>query len=53
MHVLLLSGYNKITKEHIITDPWTRKNGTYEWNISKKNLENLYNAVGKRSVTVK
>lgn len=53
MHVLLLSGYNKITGEQIITDPWTKKDGTYEWNISKKDLEYIYNTVGKKSVTVR
>lgn len=53
LHVLVLSGYNKITGEHIITDPWTRKDGSYEWYISRSELESIYNGVGKKSVIVR
>ncbi len=53
LHVLLLTGYNSITGEEIITDPWTRSNGTKTWQISKKELEKIYNEVGKMAVVVR
>lgn len=53
LHVLLLTGYNKITKEHLIIDPWTHKNGNNKWYISKKELEPIYNAVGKKAVIIR
>lgn len=53
LHVLLLSGYNKITGEQIITDPWTRDDGSYEWYVQKNKLEKLYNSVGKKAVVVR
>ena len=45
LHVLLLVGYNKITGQHIVLDPWTRDDGRTSWTI--------YNAVGKRNVIVR
>ena len=53
LHVLLLTGYNSVTGEEIITDPWTRSNGTKTWQISKKKLEKIYNEVGKMAVVVR
>ncbi|MBO5138062.1 MAG: C39 family peptidase [Bacilli bacterium] len=53
LHVMLLTGYNKITKEQIITDPWTYKTGRTKWTLSKEKLENLYNKVGKKAVTIR
>lgn len=53
IHVLLLTGYNSITGEHIITDPWTHDDGTIRWHISKEKVEKIYNATGKRSVVIK
>ena len=52
LHVLLLTGYNSITGEQIITDPWTYSNGKTKWNVSKKQVESIYNATGKRSVII-
>lgn len=51
MHVLLLSGYNTITKEQYIVDPWTRS--SYTWTVSKAKVESIYNAVGKRAVVIR
>lgn len=53
LHVLLLTGYNTITEQYLITDPYTRSNGTYEFIIQKDHFEYLYNAVGKRAVIVR
>lgn len=53
IHVLLLTGYNKITKEQIVTDPWTKSNGETKWYLSKNKLESIYNAVGKKSVIIR
>ena len=53
LHVLLLTGYNKITKEQIITDPWTKSNGETKWYLSKNKLESIYNAVGKKAVIIR
>jgi len=53
IHVLLLTGYNKITGEQLITDPWTHSDGKTTWTISKEKLETIYNAVGKKSVVIR
>ena len=50
---MLLTGYNSITKEQIITDPWTHDDGTTRWYISKEKVEKIYNATGMRSVVIK
>lgn len=53
IHVYLLTGYNKITKEQIVTDPWTKSDGKIKWYLSKSKLESVYNAVGKKSVIIR
>lgn len=53
IHVLLLTGYNKITGEQLITDPWTHSDGRTTWTISKEKLETVYNAVGKKAVVIR
>ncbi len=53
IHVQLLTGYNKITGQHIITDPWTYNDGRTKWTIEKNVIENLYNALGKQSVIIR
>lgn len=52
LHVFLLTGYNSITGEHILTDPWTHDNGRTTWTVSKNKIESIYNATGKRSVII-
>ena len=52
IHVLLLTGYNSITKEQIITDPWTHDDGRTKWTVSKNTVEKIYNATGKRAVII-
>lgn len=53
VHVLLLVGYNSITKEQIIIDPWTHDDGRTSWNVSKEKIEQIYNNTSKRAVVVK
>lgn len=53
LHVMLLTGYNKITQEHYVIDPWTHDDGRTSWTVSKELLENKYNYVGKKSVIVR
>lgn len=53
LHVQLLTGYNSITEKYIITDPWTRWSGEYEFVLTKSNLEYVYNAVGKKAVVIR
>lgn len=53
LHVQLLTGYNTITKKYVITDPWTRWSGKYEFILNKSDLEHVYNGVGKKAVVVR
>lgn len=53
IHVQLLTGYNKITGQQIITDPWTYDDGRTSWTLSKAELESVYNAVGKKAVVIR
>jgi len=53
LHVLLLTGYNKITGEHLIIDPWTGDTGRKSWTVSREKVEKIYNATGKRAVVVR
>lgn len=53
LHVMLLTGYNKLTNEHYIVDPWTHDDGRTSWTVSKELLENRYNYVGKKAVIVR
>lgn len=53
LHVVLLTGYNTVSGTQRLTDPWTQNDGGRTWDISKKELEQVYNAVGKRAVVVK
>ena len=52
IHVMLLTGYNKITGEQIITDPWTQDDGKTTWTVKKEILEKSYNAVGQKSIII-
>ena len=53
LHVMLLTGYNKITGDQIITDPWTYTSGRNKWQLSKSKLETVYNQVGKKAVVIR
>lgn len=52
LHVMLLIGYNPITKELLINNPWTR-NGTGKVYISESRFTEIYNLVGKKSVVIR
>jgi len=53
LHVLLLTGYNTITNQYFIMDPYTRSNGVYQFTLSKERIEYLYNTVGKRALVIR
>ena len=53
LHVYLLAGYNKITLEHYLIDPWRHSDGVTSWVISNDRINYIYNSVGKRSVIIK
>lgn len=53
LHVLLLIGYNKISHQYILIDPWYHSSGKYQFTLSKNKLESLYNIIGKKAVIVR
>jgi uncharacterized protein YvpB len=53
LHVQLLTGYNTMTGEVIIVDPWKYKSRSSYWTLSKATAESIYNQVGKRAVIVR
>lgn len=53
LHVQLIVGYNKITGDFIIYDPWTRNSGQYEFALSKSKVSNLYSSVGSMAIVVR
>ena len=53
LHVQLITGYNSITNEYVITDPYTRTNGKYEFVVGEQKLRELYNNVGKKAIVVR
>lgn len=53
IHVQLIVGYNKITGDFIIYDPWTRSSGQYEFTLSKNKISNLYSSVGSMAIVVR
>ncbi len=53
LHVQLLVGYNKITKEHLIVDPWTYTTGRTKWIMPRQTVESIYNSLGKQSVVIR
>lgn len=53
LHVVLLTGYNEKTGAQRLTDPWTQSDGGRTFDLSRAELEKIYNAVGKRAVVVR
>jgi uncharacterized protein YvpB len=53
LHVMLVTGYNTITNQYRITDPYTRSNGTYEFILHKHELERLYNSIGQKAIVIR
>lgn len=53
LHVMLLTGYNKMTGEHYIVDPWTHDDGRISWTVSKEILTEKYELLSKRNVIVR
>lgn len=53
LHVQLLAGYNEITKDQLVIDPWKYKKKSSYWYKSKDVVEKIYNKLGKRAVIVR
>ena len=53
LHVMLLTGYNKMTGEHYIVDPWTHDDGRTSWTVSKELLSEKYELLSRRNVIVR
>ncbi len=55
IHVQLLTGFNAVTGEQIITDPWTNKenSGNGKRYRSRAVIEGIYNASGRRAVVIR
>ena len=52
LHVLLLAGYNKETKEQLIIDPLDYHSASSYWILSYDKVNDIYEKVGKRSLVV-
>ncbi len=53
LHVLILAGYNPVTREQLIIDPWNYYIASSYWIVSYDKVEKIYDAVGKKSLVVK
>ena len=53
LHVMLLTGYNKMTGEHYIIDPWTHDDGRTSWTVSKELITEKYELLSRRNVIVR
>lgn len=52
LHVVVLAGYNSVTGEQVIVDPWS-VGGRTKYNVSKSAFEYSYRASGYRAVVVR
>ena len=53
LHVMLLTGYNKMTGEHYIVDPWTHDDGRTSRTVSKELIIEKYELLSKRNVIIR
>lgn len=52
LHVVLLSGYNRVTDEYQVIDLWTRRTGQYVFTVANSRIDSLYRQVGQKAVVV-
>lgn len=52
VHVMLLIGYNPISKQMVINDPWTKTSDGKVY-ISESRFTYIYNLIGKKAVVVR
>lgn len=52
-HVMLLIGYNKITGNYILHDPWSTATYNGRTEIDKTTFESIYNQIGKKAVVIR
>ena len=53
LHVQLLIGYNSMTGDVKILDPWKYKTKSSYWTLTKQEATSIYNEVGKRAVIIR
>lgn len=53
LHVMLLTGYNKLTGMQMTTDPWTGAGGKRNYELTKSEVEAIYNRTGRRAVVIR
>ena len=53
LHVMLLVGYNSVSKQVVISDPWTRNNSSSRLYYSEDLVASIYNQVGKKAVVIR
>ncbi len=51
-HVVLLIGYNPISKQLVVNDPWTKSSDGKIY-VSESKFTSIYNAVGKKAVVIR
>ncbi len=51
LHVYVLAGYNTMTKEQYLIDPWAR--ATHTWTTSFNKVQSLYGAIGNKALVVR
>lgn len=52
VHVMLLIGYNPISKQMVINDPWTKTSSGKVY-ISEDRFTTIYNKIGKKAVVIR
>lgn len=52
LHVLILAGYNSVTREQLIIDPWNYYIASSYWIVPYEKVESIYNQVGKKSLVI-
>ncbi len=53
LHVVLLTGYNSITGNYIIQDPYTPSNGIGRMIIDKNTFESVYNRLNRNAIVIR
>lgn len=52
VHVVLLIGYNPVSKQMVVNDPWTKSSDGKVY-VSEGRFTYIYNAVGKKAVVIR
>lgn len=52
VHVVLLTGYNPVSKQMIVLNPWTKNNNGRVY-ITESRFTKIYNTIGKKAVVIR